>query len=81
MQTRAQLNAATTEALTEVQFHRGSTLYMAFIALLDSVDAQHLETLAAAKPDAVEKVQGALAQVRALRKALVTTGANSSPIG
>lgn len=81
MTSRAQLNAATTEALAEVQAYRGAPLYLAFLNLLASVEAQHFETLADAKPDEVQRVQGALSQARALHKALVATSANHSPIG
>jgi hypothetical protein len=81
MRTRSQLNAATTEALAEVQAYRGSPLFMAFLALLETVDDHHLETLVDARPDDVPKVQGALSQVRALRKALMASSVNHSPIG
>lgn len=80
MRTRVQLNAATVEALAEVQSYRGNSLYAALVKLLDTIGEQHLETLAEADVDAVPKVQGALSQVRALRKALLGDR-NVSPIG
>jgi hypothetical protein len=80
MRSRTQLNTATNEALAEVQAYRGSSLYAALIQLLDVVGAQHLENLADASVDAVPKMQGALSQVRQLRKALMGD-ANTSPIG
>jgi hypothetical protein len=80
MQTRSQLNAATVEALGEVQSYRGAALYAGFVKLLDTIDAQHLESLADAKVEDVPKLQGALSQVRALRKAMMGD-INVSPIG
>jgi hypothetical protein len=81
MKDRAQLNVETTEALAHVQGYRGTGLYLALIALLDSVDEQQRETLVGAKPEDVPKVQGAISQVRALRRAMLATGLNNSPIG
>ncbi|WP_017879725.1 hypothetical protein [Janthinobacterium sp. CG3] len=69
------------EALTTVQEYRGAPLYLAFIKLLDAIDAEHLEDLLTAPLERVQHVQGAAAQGRALRLALVHAGLHTWPIG
>lgn len=75
------LNAAAVEALATVQAYRGTDLYVALIKLLDSIAAQHFETLASAPVDVVPRTQGALSQVRKLRQAMLSTSQRASPFG
>lgn len=69
------------EAVATVKAYRGTPLYHAFITLLDAIDETHREELVTAQLDRVQHVQGAAAQTRALRRALVAAGPNISPIG
>ncbi|MET3134962.1 hypothetical protein AAKU55_005265 [Oxalobacteraceae bacterium GrIS 1.11] len=81
MKTTQEINADLNDALAAARAYRGADLYLAFVKLLDAVDAQHRESLLTAKMDRVQYLQGAASQIRALRHALVHTGAHVSPIG
>lgn len=75
-QIRAEMNAA----VNAVRAYRGSSLYLAFIALLDAVDERHRDDLIDAKPEDVPHIQGAAQQVRKLRRVLVSDNEHMSPI-
>ena len=81
MKSTQEINADLNEALATARAYRGAELYLAFVKLLDAVDAQHRETLLNAQLDRVHHIQGAASQVRALRYALVNTGPHVSPVG
>jgi hypothetical protein len=75
-QRRAQLQAATDDFITLRSSHQSQML----LALLNALIAQYHADLAVVKPERLGYVQGALAQVMALRQLICEGNANLSPL-
>ncbi len=73
---RARLQAATHEFLA----YRGTNQTRELLCLLDALVAQYYADLATVKPDRLGYVQGALAQVLALRNLLCQDNPHLSPL-
>lgn len=65
--------AKATQALSELLDYRGSAAYGAVIHLLDALDDCYREEMLTVKPDWLLHKQGAAAQVRLIRDAMVFT--------
>lgn len=75
-QRRAALQAATIDLLAFRASHQSTSL----VALLDALEAHYFADLAAIKPDRLAYVQGALAQVIALRNLICQDNPHLSPL-
>lgn len=62
------------EVLAECAAYRGTELYALFVRMMDSIEACYKEDLLTVKPEDLKFKQGAAAQVRSIRKALIESG-------
>jgi hypothetical protein len=74
------IRAELIETLATARAYKSSDAYAAIVKLLDAIDEVHRESLLTASIDGVARIQGAAAQVRQLRNALVSDSIHASPV-
>lgn len=79
MKSEEQRRAAIRAELDELILHRSGSALRQLVALLDALAEDTLADLARIAPEHLSHKQGALAQIQALRRAIVDPGPHSSP--
>lgn len=79
MQTQEQLRREVSAAYDDFLHYRASDATRALVTLLDALAAATLGDLESVGSDGLARKQGALAQLRALRTAIVAPGPHVSP--
>lgn len=79
MKNEEQRREAINTELYELRLHRASEPLRQLVRLLDALAEDTLADLARVAPDQLQRKQGALAQLAALRTAIAATGDHISP--